>query len=159
MFPKYPGSWPCTLPKGSISRLILPSGLAWGLESWWAKENLQVGRRWEVKCTECWERKPLMCSSGHKMIFILFHVFYLFLFSCLFFVWGLFYSPIIAKLFQHLTNDYENIFQYFHAVVSVEVLHPISFYLFIHFIYSLFYLLWVRWIKEGKIIEKYSLFD
>lgn len=67
------------------------------------------------------------------MIFILLHVFHLFVISCWFFVFGLFYNPIIAKLFQHLTNDYyENILHYFHTVVLVEILDPIPFCLLIY---------------------------
>lgn len=123
--------WTCTLPKGSISRLILSSGLAWGLKFLMSQVDLacrtKVGR---LSVYECWGTKTthVQLKSQHDLYF----VYIIYLFSCCFVVFGLFYSPIIAKLFQRLTNDcFENIL-YFHAVVLVEVLHLVPFYLLIY---------------------------
>lgn len=96
--------WPWTLPKGSISRLILPSGLAWGLKFLMSQVEPACRKKvgW-LTVYECWGTWTTYVLWGCNMIFILFLIFYLF--SCWFAFFWLICSPIITKLFQHLTSD------------------------------------------------------
>lgn len=115
--------WPWTLPKGSISRLILPSGLAWGLKFLMSQVEPACRKKvgW-LTVYECWGTWTTYVLWGCNMIFILFLIFYLF--SCWFAFW-LICNLLYQSSFNIWRMSHKASLQHFYA--NEEVLHCILF--------------------------------
>lgn len=117
MFSKYPASWPCTLPKGSISRLILPSGLAWGLRFLMSQVELTSRKKVSGESVhEWWGRKttPMQLRS-HNDLYSILHVLCVsifFLMLCFQLILWLCYNTALSTSDKGLLGKHFPVFSY-----------------------------------------------